>query len=131
MKKTNFKNGTLVSKAKVTINSTIYEVEPEEYEGETPLSAEVLNEMQGNIEESINGKRILVTTTSEITQNTNYTVPQKYHVGKNDLWVFFEGTLLIKDENYIETGVDGEESTAIQFLDWDVPVGSKLEFLYK
>ena len=131
MKKTNFKNGTLVSKAKVTINGTIYEVEPEEYEGETPLSAEVLNEMQDNIEESINGKRILVTTTSEVTQNTNYTVPQKYHVGKNDLWVFFEGTLLIKDENYIETGVDGEESTAIQFLDWDVPVGSKLEFLYK
>ena len=131
MKKTNFKNGTLVSKAKVTINSTIYEVEPEEYEGETPLSAEVLNEMQGNIEESINGKRILATTTSEITQNTNYTVPQKYHVGKNDLWVFFEGTLLIKDENYIETGVDGEESTEIQFLDWDVPKGSKLEFLYK
>lgn len=131
MKKTNFKNGTLVSKAKVTINSTIYEVEPEEYEGETPLSAEVLNEMQDNIEESINGKRILVTTTSEVTQNTNYTVPQKYHVGKNDLWVFFEGTLLIKDENYIETGVDGEESTAIQFKDWDVPAGSKLEFLYK
>ena len=131
MKKTNFKNGTLVSKAKVTINSTIYEGEPEKYEGETPLSAEVLNEMQGNIEESINGKRILATTTSEITQNTNYTVPQKYHVGKNDLWVFFEGTLLIKDENYIETGVDGEESTAIQFLDWDVPIGSKLEFLYK
>lgn len=131
MKKTNFKNGTLVSKAKVTINSTIYEVEPEEYEGETPLSAEVLNEMQDNIEESINGKRILVTTTSEVTQNTNYTVPQKYHVGKNDLWVFFEGTLLIKDENYIEIGVDGEESTAIQFKDWDVPVGSKLEFLYK
>ena len=122
MKKTNFKNGTLVSKAKVTINSTIYEVEPEEYEGETPLSAEVLNEMQDNIEESINGKRILVTTTSEVTQNTNYTVPQKYHVGKNDLWVYFEGTLLIKDENYIETGVDGEESTAIQFKDWDVPV---------
>lgn len=131
MKKTNFKNGTLVSKAKVTINGTIHEVEPEEYEGETPLSAEVLNEMQDNIEESINGKRILVTTTSEVTQNTNYTVPQKYHVGKNDLWVFFEGTLLIKNENYIETGVDGEKSTAIQFLDWDVPIGSKLEFLYK
>ena len=122
MKKTNFKNGTLISKAKVTINGTIHEVEPEEYEGETPLSAEVLNEMQDNIEESINGKRILVTTTSEVTQNTNYTVPQKYHVGKNDLWVYFEGTLLIKDENYIEIGVDGEESTAIQFKDWDVPV---------
>ena len=38
---------------------------------------------------------------------------------------------IIKDENYIETGVEGEESTAIQFKDWDVPAGSKLEFLYK
>ena len=90
----------------------------------TPLDADNLNAIQYT-------KRILVTTTSEVTQNTNYTVPQKYHVGKNDLWVFFEGTLLIKDENYIETGVDGEESTAIQFKDWDVPKGSKLEFLYK
>ena len=53
MKKINFKNGTLVSKSKVTIDNTIYEVEPEEYEGETPLSAELLNEMQDNIEKAI------------------------------------------------------------------------------
>lgn len=90
----------------------------------TPLDADNLNEIQHT-------KRILVTTTSEISANTNYTVPEKYYVGKNHLWIYFEGTLLIKDENYIETGVDGEESTAIQFKDWDVPVGSKLEFLYK
>lgn len=90
----------------------------------TPLDADNMNAIQYT-------ERILVTTTAEITANTNYTVPQKYHVGKNDLWIYFEGTLLIKDENYIETGVEGEESTAIQFKDWDVPVGSKLEFLYK
>ncbi len=125
-----FKNGTLLSKAKVTINGTIYEVEPEEYEGETPLSAEILNEVQDNIEESINGKKILVTTGS-IAQNTNYTVPQKYCVGKNDLWIFFEGALLIKDENYIEVGAEGEESTIIQFKDWNVPTGSNLEFIYR
>lgn len=130
MKKTKFKNGTLLSKAKVTVNGTIYEVEPEEYEGETPLSAEILNEVQDNIEESINGKKILVITET-ISKNTNYAVPQKYCVGKNDLWIFFEGNLLIKDENYIEIGADGEESTIIQFKDWDVSAGSKLEFLYR
>lgn len=90
----------------------------------TPIDAGNLNAIQYT-------KRILVTTTSEISANTNYSVPEKYYVGKNHLWIYFEGTLLIKDENYIETGIDGEESTAIQFKDWDVPVGSKLEFLYK
>ncbi len=90
----------------------------------TPIDADSLNAMQYT-------ERILVTTNTKVGMNTNYIVPQKYHVGKNDLWIYFEGTLLIKDENYIETGVDGEESTAIQFKDWDVPIGSKLEFLYK
>ena len=71
-----------------------------------------------------------VTTTEVITQNTNYTVPS-YTVGNNSLLVFYEGCKLIKDENYIEVGVEGAESTLIQFKDWDVPVGSKLEFLYK
>lgn len=130
MKKINFKNGTLLSKAKVTINGTIYEVEPEEYEGETPLSAEILNEAQNNIENSINGKKILVTT-SNISQNTNYTVPQKYCVGKGELWVFFEGILLSEDEHYVEVGTKGEESTVIQFKDWDVPAGYNLEFIYR
>ena len=54
MDKINFQNGILVAKAKVTINGTVYEVEPEEYEGETPLSAETLNEMQNNVEKAIN-----------------------------------------------------------------------------
>ena len=44
-----FENGTLVSKAKVEVGGTIYEVEPEEYEGTTPLSAENLNELQNRI----------------------------------------------------------------------------------
>lgn len=98
-----------------------------------------LNKMQDDIETAINesaeiakfSTKILVTTTEEIAMNTAYTVPQKYHVGKNDMWIFWEGTLLIKDDNYIETGTGGTESTTIQFKDWDMPAGSKLEFLYK
>lgn len=46
MAKFNWQNGTLVSKAKVEIDGKVYEVEPEQYEGQTPLSAENLNQMQ-------------------------------------------------------------------------------------
>lgn len=40
-----WQDGTLVSKAKVEIGGTIYEVDPEEYSGTTPLSASNLNAM--------------------------------------------------------------------------------------
>lgn len=40
-----WQDGTLVSKAKVEIGGTIYEVDPEEYSGSTPLSASNLNAM--------------------------------------------------------------------------------------
>lgn len=46
MAKFEWQNGTLVSKAKVEIDGKIYEVEPEQYSGQTPLSAENLNQMQ-------------------------------------------------------------------------------------
>lgn len=46
MAKFNWQNGTLVSKAKVEIGGQIYDVEPEQYSGQTPLSAENLNAMQ-------------------------------------------------------------------------------------
>ena len=54
MNKINFQNGTLVSKAKVTVDGTVYEVEPAEYEGTTPLNAENLNQIQTNAENAIN-----------------------------------------------------------------------------
>lgn len=41
-----WKNGSLISKAKVNINGTVYEVEEAQYEGETPVSAENMNAMQ-------------------------------------------------------------------------------------
>lgn len=46
MNRFKWKSGTLVSKAKVTIDGTVHEVEPEEFDGETPLSPENLNQMQ-------------------------------------------------------------------------------------
>ncbi len=91
---------------------------------ETPINETNLNAMQEIT-------RVAVTTAEEIEANTNYTLTKAYLVGKNNLFVFFEGTLLIKDENYIEVGTEETKSTTIQFKDWDVPVGSKIEFVYK
>ena len=54
LSKIGWENGTLVSKAKVEIGGTIYEVEPEEYSGATPLSAENLIQMETNTENAIN-----------------------------------------------------------------------------
>lgn len=54
MKKKVFQNGTLKSKAYFMNNGVKQEVEEAVYEGETPLSAENINEMQDNIEEEIN-----------------------------------------------------------------------------
>lgn len=55
LKRIGWKNGNLVSKATVTIGENIYEVEPEQYSGETPLSAENLKKMEDNTEEAMNG----------------------------------------------------------------------------
>lgn len=56
MAKFEWQNGTLVSKAKVEINGEIYEVEPEQYSGTTPLTAENMNAMQDGIYEDIDKK---------------------------------------------------------------------------
>ena len=65
------------------------------------------------------------TVETEIEQNTNYEVPT-YEVGTNSLSIYFEGSKLIKNVNYIEI-----DSTHIQFKDWDVPVDSNLEIIIR
>lgn len=54
MNKINFENGTLVEPAKVIINGVTYNVIPEEWSTNTPLSAEILNQLQSNVESAIN-----------------------------------------------------------------------------
>ena len=78
MNKINFQNGTLVSKAKVTINGTVYEVESAEYEGTTPLNAENLNQIQTNAENSINTVQSNLNTTNQNIENlTTYSTEEK------------------------------------------------------
>lgn len=78
MNKINFQNGTLVAKAKVTINGTVYEVEPAEYEGTTPLNAENLNQIQTNAENAINTVQSNLNTTDQnIEDLTTYSTEEK------------------------------------------------------
>lgn len=63
------------------------------------------------------------TLSTNITQNTDYELPATYVVGSDDLELYVEGVLLIKDINYIEVGDSGQTSNIIQFLDWDVNAG--------
>lgn len=70
-----WQDGTLVSKAKVEIGGTIYEVDPEEYSGTTPLSASNLNAMQDGIYEDIDEAK------EEIENKTTYST-QEQVIGK-------------------------------------------------
>lgn len=53
MGKFNWQNGTLVTPARVEINGEVHDVTPEQYSGQTPLSAENMNAMQDGIYEDI------------------------------------------------------------------------------
>lgn len=91
------------------------------------LNDQSLKQMEDNIEEAINKSleknSTKITVEEEIKQNINYEVPA-YIVGTNSLSIYFEGSKLIKDLNYIEI-----DTTNIQFKDWNVPVGSNLEII--
>lgn len=74
-----------------------------------------------------------VTTTSEIPQNTNYTIPLNYQVGNNSLEISYMGERLINGTHYIEVGNTGEVSNTIQFYNWGqaVPTGRTIEFIVR
>lgn len=88
LSKIGWQNGTLVSKAKVEIGGTIYEVEPEEYSGATPLSAENLIQMEENTEDGIN----------EIIARLNGTVLYSNNAGTRDDTITFTGGSISEGE---------------------------------
>lgn len=53
-----FSNGTLRKKAQVEIDGTTYEVEPAQYDGTTPLSANNLNLLQTNLYDYIDEENL-------------------------------------------------------------------------
>lgn len=80
------------------------------------LSKTTLNAMQDYAEEAINGVSSVITLTSTISANANYTIPLNYHVEANDLVIFHCGEKLVKGTDYNEIGTTGEISNTIQFL---------------
>ena len=75
----------------------------------------------------------IITTTEEIAENTNYTIPLNYKVGADVLDIFYMGEKLIKGTHYIEVGNAGEVSNTIQFYNWGqaVPSGRTIEFIVR
>ena len=74
------------------------------------------------------GISYILTTSSKITANTNYTVPFTYVVGTNDFTIYYEGVRLVRGIHFNEVGSSGANSTTIKFL-WDVPTSSLFEFV--
>ena len=88
---------------------------------------EEVNELNNKINaiKTIKFESSIITTENEISQNTDYEVPQ-YSLNTDSLSIYFEGNKLIKNINYIEV-----DATHIQFKDWDVPVDSNLEIIIR
>lgn len=79
MGKFTWQNGTLVTPARVEVGGQVYDVTPEQYSGQTPLSAENLNQMQDGIYEDIgdlselntSSKGSLVNSINELLESIN------------------------------------------------------------
>jgi hypothetical protein len=86
MAKFTWQDGTLVSKAKVEIGGTIYEVDPEEYSGATPLSASNLNAMQDGIYEDINEVSDIVNELISVNIIPDTEIKLNYKFNGNDVY---------------------------------------------
>lgn len=100
------------------------------------VTADDMNEIKRvvneNADEIIEAKSI-ITTTEEISENTNYTIPLNYKVGADVLDIFYMGEKLSKGTHYIEVGTTGSVSNTIQFYNWGqaVPTGRTIEFIVR
>ena len=100
------------------------------------VTADDMNEIKRvvneNADEIIEAKSIINTTT-EIAENTNYTIPLNYKVGSDVLDIYYMGEKLIKGTHYIEVGTTGSVSNTIQFYNWGqaVPSGRTIEFIVR
>lgn len=86
-----------------------------------------------DLERSLVIQSSIITTTAEIAENTNYTIPLNYKVGADVLDIFYMGEKLIKGTHYIEVGNAGSVSNTIQFYNWGqaVPSGRTIEFIVR
>lgn len=142
MKKKVFKNGILKSKAYFMNDGVKQEVEEAVYEGETPLSAENLNDMQDNIEEEINSHiehKYHLNISTAVAKGGVITLPFNYKVGTGCLDVYYMGELLTlssddagTDGHYREVGQANVVSNQIKTTtDWGIEVGRYFDFVVR
>lgn len=142
MKKKVFKNGTLKSKGYFMNGDVKQEVEEAVYEGETPLSAENLNDMQDNIEEEINSHiehKYHLNISTAVTKGGVITLPFYYKVGTGCLDVYYMSELLRlssddagTDGHYKEVGESGSISNQIKTTtDWGIEVDRYFDFIVR
>ena len=120
MNKIPFEDGTKTQEAYVTVNGQNYPVTPAVWSGTTPLKAQNLNEMQDNIEDTIDKKTVVkryVNPAFYAEPGDKVSTGFRYEVGNDSLEVYYCGTKLIKDVDYEEDGTVGQTTTWIKMLD--------------
>ena len=139
MNKIPFEDGQKTQEAYVTINEQNYLVTPAVWQGNTPLSALNLNNMQKNIEDSVETYIYNLILTANVNAGGEITLPFYYKVGANVLQVYYMGQLLLlssddagTDGLYREVGTAGSLSNKIKLTtDWSAETGEYFKFVIK
>lgn len=134
-----FEDGQKTQEAYVTINEQNYLVTPAVWQGKTPLSALNLNNMQKNIEDSVETYIYNLILTANVAAGGEITLPFYYKVGANVLQVYYMGQLLLlssddagTDGHYREVGTSGSLSNKIKLtMDWSAETGEYFKFVVK
>ena len=139
MNKIPFEDGQKTQEAYVTINEQNYLVTPAVWQGNTPLSALNLNNMQKNIEDSVETYVYNLILTTNVAAGGEITLPFYYKVGANILQVYYMGQLLLLSSDdagtnghYREVGTAGSLSNKIKLTtDWSADKGEYFKFVVK
>lgn len=139
MNKIPFEDGQKTQEAYVTVNEQNYLVTPAVWQGNTPLSALNLNNMQKNIEESVETYTYNLILVSNVAAGGEITLPFYYKVGANVLQVYYMGQLLLlssddagSDGHYREVGEADSLSNKIKLTtDWSAETGEYFKFVVK
>ena len=134
-----FEDGQKTQEAYVTVNEQNYLVTPAVWQGDTPLSALNLNNMQKNIEESVETYIYNLILTANVAAGGEITLPFYYKVGANVLQVYYMGQLLLlssddagTDGHYREVGEADTISNKIKLTtDWSADKGEYFKFVVK
>ena len=118
-----FKDGTLKKQGYVMIDDREVPIVDTEYEGETPISAFMLNKVQKNLLEH----KYKLVINSDQAVSAEITLPCYYKVGQDTLDVYLNGFKLIKSSDdigtnghYVEVGDADSISNKIKATtDWN------------